>query len=284
MCSQGSVNDTSHLSTPDDDVHIGIHRTLVVSGKNDTGIIVVGSFNTINDSLLVVGIVPFSVDIHGDGTLDRLGWSSHHTIQLFSLVVFCDSLTSTYADGRIESRLDGDGETLFAMRHGTVEGSDAVFIFQRIEAAIVTETTEYLHRSGYGTIDGTIVGRVLVESRHLDAFAHLQVVILAEDVLVGIITCSFIVEGNMLKAGIFPDRQTHIKTCNFDTGIFIFSLIILTSNGNVFEKWRFFRLAPHFSGKDLLTDVIWGDVEAVCLVVGDRRITLSHQHDDVLVP
>ena len=81
LCSQGSVYDASHLTTPDDDIHIGIHRTLVVSGKDDTGIIVVRSFYTINGFLLVVGIVPCSVDIHCNGTFDRLGWSSHHTIE-----------------------------------------------------------------------------------------------------------------------------------------------------------------------------------------------------------
>ena len=38
--SQSSVDDTCHLTTSDDDIHIGIHRTLMVSSKNDTGIII----------------------------------------------------------------------------------------------------------------------------------------------------------------------------------------------------------------------------------------------------
>ena len=84
-----------------------------------------------------------------------------------------------------------------------VEGSNAVFIVQRIESAIIVETAEYLHRCGYGTVDGTVVGRVLLEARHPDAIAHFQVVVLAEDVLVCF--ASSVVEGDMLKAGIPPE-------------------------------------------------------------------------------
>ena len=83
-----------------------------------------------------------------------------------------DCLATAHTDGRIEARLDGDAETFFTMRHGKVEGSNAVFIVQRIEATVVAETAEYLHRGGYGTVDGTIFGRILLETRHPDAIAH----------------------------------------------------------------------------------------------------------------
>ena len=131
--------------------------------------------------IFIVFIIPFSVNIHSDGTLDRLVWRSHHAIVFISI----SRLATTRTDGRIEARLDGDAETLLAVRHGKVEGSDAVFIVQRIEAAIVAETAEYLHRGGYGTIDGTVIFSIIIESLHLDAFTHLQVVVLAEDILIG---------------------------------------------------------------------------------------------------
>ena len=73
------------------------------------------------------------------------------------------------------------------------------------------------------------------------------------------------------------------KTYYLNAGIFIFRLIILSGNGNVFEKWRFLRFAPHLSSKNLRSDIL-GDVEAVSLVVGYFLATLAHQHDDVLIP
>ena len=289
LCTQGSVYDTSHLTTLDDDIHIGIHGTLVVSGKDDTGIVIVGSglFGLIrhgNLSRLIVLVVPCSVDIHRNGTFDRQIWRSHHTIQLITIGVLGDSLTTTHADGRIESRFDGDAESLFAMRHGFFEGFDIRWVVQRIEATIVAETAEYLHRCGYGTINGTIIDSIIFETFHLDTFTHLQVVVLAEDVLIGVCSAGCILKGDILKAGISPKWEALIETGNLD-GTAFFIILIFAGDGHVTEKWRILLgIVPFFFGKNITSDIIVCNIETGSLVIGNILVAFTHQYDDVLIP
>ena len=282
LCAQGSVYDTSHLTTPDDDIHIGIHGTLVVSGKDDTGIIVVGSglFGLIRHEDLsrrIILVVPCSVDIHRNGTFDRQIWRSHHAIE-FRLC----RLATTCTDSRIEARLDGDAEPLLAMRHGCFEGINVFLGIQRIETAIVIETSEYLHRGGDGTIDGTIIDSIIIETFHLDTFTHLQVMVLAEDVLIGSTARTGIFEGDMLEAGISPKWQARVEVSYLD-GTTIIYLVIFTRDGCVAEEWRALCCLPLILCQNSAS-VILGNIETCSLVIGNIPVTFTHQYDDVLIP
>ena len=266
---QSSVNNTSHLATSDDDIHIGIHGTLVVSGKDDTGIVVVGSAYAVYGLCFIVVIVPYSVDIHRDGTFDRLVRRSHHTIE----ICLC-RLATTHTDGRIEARLDGNTEPLLAVRHGCFEVCNFFLGGQRIESTIIVETTEYLHRCGYSTIDGSVIGSVIIESLHLDAFTHLQVIVLAEDILIGSTARTGIFEGDILKSGVSPKWQTRVEVGDFD-GATIVYIVIFTCNGCVTEKWRILSSFPHFVCQNRASVIIC-NIETICLVVGKSGITFSH--------
>ena len=92
------------------------------------------------------------------------------------------------------------------MRHRIFEGLDQFWCIQRLVSAIVVETAENMQWGGDGSGDTTISKIVYTEVCHLDAIAHLQIVILAIDNLIGI--TAIVVEGDMFKAGISPDRQT----------------------------------------------------------------------------
>ena len=177
----------------------------MASGKDGTGIIVVASFFGIFfgiiGSFFIICVVPLSINIHRDGTLDRLIRSSHHTIE-----PFCGRLTTASTDNGIVTRLDSDAESLFAMRHRIFEGFDQFWCIQRLVSAIIVEATENMQWGGDGSGDTTISKIVYTEVCHLDAIAHLQIVILAIDNLIGI--TAIVVEGDMFKAGISPDRQT----------------------------------------------------------------------------
>ena len=199
ISTQGTIYHTPHLATPNDDIYIGIHCTLMTSGKDGTGIIVVASFFIF--IFFIIIIVPFSINIHRDGTLDRLIRSSHYTIETAT-----GRLATASTDNGIVTRLDSDVESLFAMWHRLLEGLDKFWRIQRCESAIVVETTENMKWSGVGSVDVTISKIVYTEACHLDAIAHLQIVILAVDNLIGI--TAIVVEGDMFEAGISPDRQT----------------------------------------------------------------------------
>ena len=153
----------------------------MVTGKDDTGVIIALPFFAVYCLFFVVCVVPCPVDIHGDGTLDRKVGGSHHAIEF----IFCCCLTTAHTDYRIEARLQSDAETLFAMRHGLLEGFDVNLVAQRIETSVIAKASEYLHRSSDGTIDGTVIDGIFLKAFHLDAFTHFQVVILAEDILIG---------------------------------------------------------------------------------------------------
>ena len=86
----------------------------MVAGKYDTCIIVCGKRGVLQR--LVVGVIESSVDIHGDGTLDRHVWCTHDAIERTT------SLSSSCTDTRVVARLDGDAETLLLVRHGFFHG------------------------------------------------------------------------------------------------------------------------------------------------------------------
>ena len=92
------------------------------------------------------------------------------------------------------------------MRHRIFEGFDQFWCIQRLVSAIVVEAAENMKWGGDGSVDTTISKLVYTEVCHLDAFAHLQIVILAVDNL--IFFNAILVEGDMFEAGISPDRQT----------------------------------------------------------------------------
>ena len=198
---QGTIYHTRHLATFYDDIYIGIHRTLMTAGKDGTGIIVVASLFGIIGSFLIICIIPFSINIHRDGTLDRLIRSSHYTIETAT-----GRLETASTDNGIVTRLDSDVESLFAMRHRIFEAFDQFWCIQRLVSTIVVEATENMQWGGDGSVDATISKIVYTEVCHLDAIAHLQIVILAVDNLIGI--TAIVVEGDMFEAGISPDRQT----------------------------------------------------------------------------
>ena len=102
--------------------------------------------------------------------------------------------------------MDGDAESFCSVRHRRLVGLDIFGIIQWIESTIVVETAENMKSICYGSINGTIFRRVLLETGHDDSFTHLQVVILAIDNLVEVTTV--VVEGDIFEAGISPDRQT----------------------------------------------------------------------------
>ncbi len=153
----------------------------MVTGKDDTGVIIALPDFAVYCLFFVVCVVPCSVDIHGDGTLDRKVRGPHHAIEF----IFCRCLTTAHTDYRIEARLQSDAEALLAMRHGLLESFDVFLIAQRIETSVIAKASEYLHRSSDSTIDGTVIDGIFRKANHLDAFTHFQVVILAEDILIG---------------------------------------------------------------------------------------------------
>ena len=206
----------------------------MTTGKDGSGIIVVASFFVINVfvikvSFFIICIVPFSVNIHRDGTLDRLIRSSHHAIE-----AFCGRLTAASTDNGIVTRLDSDAESLFAMRHRIFEGFDQFWCIQRLVSAIVVEATENMKWGGNGSVDATISKIVNTEACHLDAITHFQVVILAIDNLIGI--TAIVVEGDMFKAGISPDRQTFCRTRDFYLPFIVF--VPFSRDGSITEKFR----------------------------------------------
>ena len=153
----------------------------MVTGKDNAGVIIALPAFVAYCLFFVVCVVPCPVDIHGDGTLDRQVGGSHHAIEFIS----CCCLTTAHTDYRIEAGLQSDAEALFAMWHGFFEGFDVILVAQRIETSIIAKASEYLHRGSDGTIDGTVIDGIFLKTFHLDAFTHLQVVILAEDILIG---------------------------------------------------------------------------------------------------
>ena len=168
------------------------------------------------------------------------------------------------------------------MRHGFFEGIDILWVVQRIEPTIVVEASEYLHRGGYGTIDGTVIGSIIFESLHLDAFTHLQVVVLAEDILIGSTASTGIFEGDILKSGISPKWQTLVEVGDFD-GTLIILIFVFTCNGCVAEEWRALGCIPHILCQNSVS-VILCNIETICLVIGNAFATFTHQYDDVLIP
>ena len=162
---QCSVDNTSHLAASDDDVDVGIHGTLVVAGKDDTGVIVVDAQPLCavvhrHHTLLVVVIVPCTVNVDVDGTLYGLLGCAHDAVLLGRCAVFFFSnrLTTSGTDTGIEAGLDADAESLLAMRHGSIIGCDAVRIVERIEATVVVDAAEDVQGVGHGAVDGAVVG------------------------------------------------------------------------------------------------------------------------------
>ena len=161
---QCAVDNTSHLAASDDNVDVGIHGALVVAGKDDAGVIVVGAQPLCavvyrHHTLLVVEVVPCTVNVDVDGTLDGLLGCTHNAVLLGRCAVYdCDRLTTSGTDTGIEARLDADAESLLAMRHRLVIGCDAVRIVERIEAAVVVDAAEDVQGVGHGAVDGAVVG------------------------------------------------------------------------------------------------------------------------------
>ena len=254
---QRAVDNTRHLSASDYYVDIRIHRTLVASGKNDAGIVVAHPFFrlALDVSFRVVGVVPFAVDVHLDGTLYRQVWRAHHTI----VVHLRRSLTSAHADCRIESRFDRNAETLLAMRHRLLESLDFLFACQRIETAVVVEAAEDVEGGGHRAVDSSVVWGVLPETGHLYALAHLQAVVLAVDNLVEIaaVVCHrVVVEGDILESGVAPDRQTLLGTRNLDSALVVCAIPV-ARDGGVAEKRRFtLHLRPLVKLQHAFTPVV----------------------------
>ena len=133
------------------------------------------------------------------------------------------------------------------MRHRIFEGFDQFWCIQRLESAIVVETAENMKWGGDGSGDTTISKIVYTEVCHLDAIAHLQIVILAVDNLIGITV--LVVEGDMFEAGISPDRQTYCRTGDFYLPLIVF--VPFSCDGCITEKLRMVCLGifPVFSSQ-----------------------------------
>ena len=136
----------------------------MVAGKDDAGVIVVGAQPLCavvhrHHTLLVVEVVPCTVNVDVDGTLYGLLGCTHNAVLLgWRTVYFGDRLTTSGTDTGIESGLDADAESLLAMRHGSIIGCDAVRIVERIEAAVVVDAAEDVQGVGHGAVDGAVVG------------------------------------------------------------------------------------------------------------------------------
>ena len=140
----------------------------MVAGKDNAGVIVVGAQPLCavvhrHHTLLVVEVVPCTVNVDVDGTLYGLLGCTHNAVLLGWLchaVVFdrCHRLTTSGTDTGIESGLDADAESLLAMRHRLVIGCDAVRIVERIEATVVVDAAEDVQGVGHGAVDGAVVG------------------------------------------------------------------------------------------------------------------------------
>ena len=74
MLTKSSIYDTTHITTLEDNIHIGIHCTLMATSQHDTTIIVRICF--------VVFIIKFSININGNSTLDWHIRCTHQSIYL----------------------------------------------------------------------------------------------------------------------------------------------------------------------------------------------------------
>ena len=74
MLTKSSIYDTTHITTLEDNIHIGIHCTLMATSQHDTTIIVRICF--------VVFIIKISININGNSTLDWQIRCSHQSIKL----------------------------------------------------------------------------------------------------------------------------------------------------------------------------------------------------------
>ena len=243
LSTQCAVYHTCHLATLYHYIYVAIHSALVVTCQDYAYIIIVlslFSFFTLisilylDISFIVMLIVPLSVYVHSDGTFYRHIWSSHHSIKRAIVV---RSLTTAYADNRIEARQYIDFETLFAMRHRFGKGFDILLFAHGVEATIVVNTAKYLNGSSHSALYGTIVVGIFVEAFHHDTFAHLQIVVLAIDVLICVAT--IVVEGDILEASISPYRQTLFGTKYLYGAIIVCSIPFACDGGIAEEFWIF---------------------------------------------
>ena len=173
------------------------------------------------------------------------------------------------------------------MRHRLLEIGDVFLVAQRKETSVVVETAEDVECSGHSAVDGSVVRRVLPETGHLYAFAHLKVIVLAVDDFVEItaVVCDrVVVECDILKSGVAPYRQTSFSTRNLD-GAFVVGAVPFACDGGVAEK-RGLSLcfSPFVKLQHIFASVVAGYVEARVLIVGHVGTACSHQHDDVFVP
>ena len=173
------------------------------------------------------------------------------------------------------------------MRHRLLEIGDALLVAQRKETSVVVETAEDVECSGHSAVDGAVVRRVLPETGHLYAFAHLKVVVLAVDNLVEIaaVVCDrVVVEGDILESGVAPYRQTLFGTINLDSALVVGAVPVARDGGVAEKRGLSLCFSPIVKLQNAFASVVAGYVETRVLTVGHVGMACSHQHDDVFIP
>ena len=169
VSTQSSVYQTSYLASSDYDIHISEHGSLMVACHDDA-CVVVGILPLCVQTFMFV--IPLSVNIHRDGTLDRHIGSAHYAIK------FSFGLTTSGTDSGIVSRLEGHGEAFLAVRHGFFHGCYQCFGIERREAVVIVYAAEDLERHGISAIKRAIAWAVSIPL-HNNAITHLKAVVLA---------------------------------------------------------------------------------------------------------
>ena len=278
LVTEHTIYHTSYITALYDNIHIGIHCSLMRSSY-DTTIIVGMEF--------IICIIPFPININGHGTLDRHIWCTHQTVQS----VIAAWLSSCNSNTRIMPRLQRNAEAFLTMRHCILHSLHIQNPTTFAESWIIIQTTINLERSRLCTINSTIARSIARKSSHLNTFTHLKVMILTEQITWVLSSC-IVVECDILKTSVAKKAYIfHTITTIFISlnSSMIINVSMLSCNSYIFCKMRVINL---FLPRRIL---LWRGVSlkissngeafiTISLIAGSLSVTCSYQDYFVLIP